>query len=145
MGHGTTSLSAVKASFTAVTVGDSSAGNGVNFNDSGANTHSSSFTITLDSAMPGTSTFTGTTAFTGANALALQSGVVLGDSGAVVSTVDGNLTLLGTMQTPGKTEPTTNGVDFRALFVRRKDHAVAGLTSFLHLKNSATNRSLAPS
>ncbi|MFO1485363.1 MAG: choice-of-anchor D domain-containing protein [Verrucomicrobiaceae bacterium] len=102
-GNGTASLSAVKASFAAVTVDDSSTGNGANFNDSGANTYTSSFTITLDSTTPGTSTFSGTTAFTGSNALSLQSGVVLGNSGSVVSTVDGNLTLLGNMQTPGQT------------------------------------------
>lgn len=119
-GNGTASLSAVKASFAAVTVDDSSTGNGANFNDSGANTYTANFTITLDSATPGTSTFSGTTAFTGSNALSLQSGVILGNSGSIVSTVNGNLTLLGNMQTPGQTG------NLFGIFLNNTDVTVSG-------------------
>ena len=102
-GNGTASLSAVKASFTAVTVDDVSTGNGANFNNSGANTYTSNFTITLDSTAPGTSTFTGTTAFSDSAALFIQSGGITANASSVVSVVNGNLSLIGNMQTPGRT------------------------------------------
>jgi hypothetical protein len=91
-GNGTASLSALKASFTAVTVDDGSTGNAVTFNTSGANTYSSNFTITLDDATAGTITFNGNTAFTGSAAFSAGTGKnIVAASGPVVSVVNGNM------------------------------------------------------
>ena len=112
-GNGLATLTATAASFTDVTVDDSSTGNGVNFNDSGANTYTSSFTITMDSASPGGSTLVGKTAFTSSAALFVQAVGIAVNPGAAISTVNGNLTLLGNMQTPNSTG-NGNGVNINA-------------------------------
>lgn len=102
-GDATASLSVLAAAFTDVKIDDSANNVSVNFADSGANTFTSSFTVTLDSTAPGFTTFAGTTAFTGSASLFLQSGGIAGSPGASISTVNGNLTLRGNMQTPGLT------------------------------------------
>jgi hypothetical protein len=98
-GNGTASLSAVKASFTAVTVDDGSTGNAVTFNTSGANTYASSFTVTLDAATASTITFNGNTAFTGSAAFSASTSRDINvASGAAVSVVDGALSLSANQQ-----------------------------------------------
>jgi hypothetical protein len=98
-GNGTATLTATAASFTAVTVADGSTGNAVTFNTSGANTYTSSFTVTLDDATAGTITFNGNTAFAGSSALSASTSRNINvASGAVVSMVDGNLTMSANQQ-----------------------------------------------
>jgi hypothetical protein len=98
-GDGTATLTATAASFTAVTVDDGSTDNAVTFNTSGANIYTSAFTVTLDDATAGTITFNGNTAFAGSSALSASTSrnidVV---SGAVVSVVNGNLTMSANQQ-----------------------------------------------
>ncbi len=77
-GNGTASLNVLAASFTDVKIDDTGTGASANFNNSGANTYTSSFTVTLDSTAPGFTTFAGTTAFTGNASLFLQSGGIAG-------------------------------------------------------------------
>ncbi len=116
-GNGTATLTATAASFTSVTVDDSSTGNSANFGNSGANTYTSNFTITLDSTSPGNSTFSGTTAFVGNSSLFVQAGSVIANASSVVSVVNGNLSLIGNMQTPGRTG-NFHGVDVNSAQVK---------------------------
>ncbi len=98
-GNGTATLTATAASFTGVTVDDGSTGNRVNFNSSGSNAYSSSFSIVLDDATAGAITFNGNTAFTGSAALsASTSRNITFNNLATLITVSGDLTLLANQQ-----------------------------------------------
>ncbi len=99
-GNGTVSLSVIAAAFTEVKIDDSGTGVNVNFNNSGVNTYTSSFTVTLDSTAPGSSTFNGATAFVGNSSLFVQAGSVTANISSVVSVVNGNLTFRGNLQSP---------------------------------------------
>jgi hypothetical protein len=92
------------ATYDTFNITDSAAGTAVTFGDSGVSTYADNFNVTLDGAggLPGAVTFTGASSFTGANALAvITSAYITFSSGAVLSTVNGSLTLdANTQATP---------------------------------------------
>ncbi len=91
-GNGLTTLTATAAAFSTVMVDDSGASTAVTFNNSGANTYTSSILVTLDDAAAGTITFNGTTAFAGSAALSASTSKNIDvNSGALVSVVNGDL------------------------------------------------------
>ncbi len=98
-GNGTASLNVLAASFTDVKIDDTGTGASANFNNSGANTYTSSFIVTLDSATAGAINFVGSSIFTGSATLsASTSKNVVVNSTAVVSTVNGDLSLQANQQ-----------------------------------------------
>ncbi len=98
-GNGTSSLTVTAASFTEVKIDDAGASTSVVFNNSGANTYGSSFTVLLDQASAGTITFNGTSSFVGSSAFsATTARNILVNDGATLSTVNGNLTLSANQQ-----------------------------------------------
>lgn len=102
-GNGTTTLTVTTAglaAFSQISITDAAvAGTRVTFNNSGANAYTDNFDIVLDDPGAGQITFNGTTSFTGANTLsAFTSRNILVNSGARVTTADGDLTLLVNQQ-----------------------------------------------
>ena len=97
-GTGTISVTPAGASFNTIQITDSgtNAGDAVTFADSGTNTYPDSVQVSLTSAGAGPIVFNGATSFTGASALsAVTAQNVIVNSGASVTTVNGNLLLNG--------------------------------------------------
>ncbi len=71
----------------------------VTFNTSGANTYTDSFNVVLDHASAGAITFNGATVFAGSNSLSASTAKNIAvNSGASVTTANGNLTLFANQQ-----------------------------------------------
>jgi hypothetical protein len=101
-GNGTATLTVTAAGIAAFTnhvslVDSTAGGDGVTFNDSGANSYANNFNINLSNAAAGSISFNGTTSFSGANTLsASTTDFISFNGGATVQTNAGSLTLTAT-------------------------------------------------
>ncbi len=94
---------------TAINIMDAGAGDTVTFNNSGVNAYANNFNVTLSNAGAGTITFNGNSSFGTFNLQASTTLSISANSGAVVSSGNGNITLTANTQAT----PTTgvfNGV-----------------------------------
>lgn len=85
IGNGTGALVVTADAFEPITITDASTGNAVTFDNSGANTYTDTFLVTLDDATAGSITFNGTTAFDGVGPTASTVQNVVVSPGATVS------------------------------------------------------------
>jgi hypothetical protein len=109
IGNGTTTLTVTTAGLTAidtVNLTDSAAGTAVTFADSGANSYSDTFNVTLDDAAAGAINFKSATSFTGGASLsASASRNIAVNPGASLSVANGNLSLSANQQATATAGP----------------------------------------
>jgi len=101
-GNGTATLNVTTAglaAFNTMNLDDSAAGTAATFANSGANSYSDTFNVTLDDAAAGAINFNGATRFTGGASLsASTSRNIAVNSGATLSVAGGNLSLSANQQ-----------------------------------------------
>ncbi len=101
-GNGTTTLTVQKAAFNQVNLTDGSGaapGTSVTFDNSGANSYASGFSIALTNAAAGPIAFNGATIFTGASDLsASTSDFIVANPGSSITTASGSITLSANQQ-----------------------------------------------
>ncbi|MDB5384865.1 MAG: hypothetical protein JWM11_511 [Planctomycetaceae bacterium] len=100
-GNGTGTITVTSAGisiFHTVNVTDSGSGTSVTFVNSGSNSYFADFSVVLDDIAAGTITFTGSSTFDHALLSATTTRSILVDTGSIVTTVDGGLTLSANQQ-----------------------------------------------